>query len=70
MELLKKRIDKMFPTREAFAKELGVDPSQKFSTAEEIAKTINRSRSYVFKALKVGFTEHEWEMLNERINAN
>lgn len=27
MELLKKRIDKMFPTREAFAKELGVDPS-------------------------------------------
>lgn len=43
---------------------------QKFSTAEEIAKTINRSRSYVFKALKVGFTEHEWEMLNERINAN
>lgn len=43
---------------------------QNFSTAEEIAKTINRSRSYVFKALKVGFTEHEWEMLNERINAN
>ncbi len=27
MELLKERIDKMFPTREAFAKELGVDPS-------------------------------------------
>lgn len=27
MELLKKRIDKMFPTREAFAKEMGVDPS-------------------------------------------
>lgn len=27
MELLKQRIDKMFPTREAFAKELGVDPS-------------------------------------------
>lgn len=27
MELLKKRIDKMFPTREAFASELGVDPS-------------------------------------------
>lgn len=43
---------------------------QKFSSADEIAKTINRSRSYVFKALKVGFTEHEWKMLNERINAN
>lgn len=27
MELLKQRIDRMFPTREAFAKELGVDPS-------------------------------------------
>lgn len=43
---------------------------QKFSSADEIAKTINRSRSYVFKALKVGFTEREWVMLNERINAD
>ncbi len=43
---------------------------QKFSSAEEIGRVINRSRSYVFKALKVGFTEHEWELLNERINAN
>ena len=43
---------------------------QKFSSAEEIARTINRSRSYVFKALKVGFTDREWEMLNERIESN
>ena len=43
---------------------------QNFRNADEIAKTINRSRSYVFKALKVGFTEHELVMLNERINTN
>jgi hypothetical protein len=43
---------------------------QNFGSAEEIGKTINRSRSYVFKALKVGFTENEWVLLNERINAN
>lgn len=43
---------------------------QNFSSADEIGKTINRSRSYVFKALKVGFTEREMVMLNERINAN
>lgn len=36
---------------------------QNFTSADEIAKTINRSRSYVFKALKVGFTKREWEML-------
>lgn len=40
---------------------------QSFRSAAEIGKTINRSRSYVFKALKEGFTEREWEMLNERI---
>ena len=43
---------------------------QHFRNADEIGKTINRSRSYVFKALKVGFTERELVMLNERINAN
>lgn len=40
---------------------------QNFKTADEIGKVINRSRSYVFKALKVGFTEREWNLLNERI---
>lgn len=39
-----------------------------FGSADEIGRTINRSRSYVFKALKVGFTEREWEMLNAKIN--
>ena len=34
-----------------------------FKNAQEIADTINRSRSYVFKALKNGFTEREKEML-------
>ena len=43
---------------------------QVFGTAEEIGRVINRSRSYVFKAMKVGFTEREWELLNERINSN
>ena len=43
---------------------------QNFRNADEIGKVINRSRSYVFKALKVGFTEREVVMLNERINAN
>ena len=41
-----------------------------FGTAEEIGRVINRSRSYVFKAMKVGFTEREWELLNERIYSN
>ena len=39
-----------------------------FGSADEIGRTINRSRSYVFKALKDGFTEREWEMLNAKIN--
>ena len=39
-----------------------------FGSADEIGRTINRSRSYVFKALKVGFTEREWEMLNAKTN--
>ena len=43
---------------------------QAFGTAEEIGRTINRSRSYVFKAMKVGFTDREWELLNERIASN
>jgi hypothetical protein len=43
---------------------------QNFSSAEEIGRTINRSRSYVFKAMKVGFTDREWELLNERIASN
>ena len=34
-----------------------------FKTAQEIGKAINRSRSYVFTALKNGFTEREKEML-------
>lgn len=41
---------------------------QNFRTAEDIGKAINRSRSYVFKALKDGFTEHELKMLEERIS--
>lgn len=40
---------------------------QNFDSAEEIGKTINRSRSYVFKAMKVGFTETEWELLNSKM---
>lgn len=43
---------------------------QHFSSAAEIGKVINRSRSYVFKAMKVGFTEREMVMLNERIKAD
>lgn len=43
---------------------------QVFGSAEEIGRVINRSRSYVFKAMKVGFTEREWELLNERIYAS
>lgn len=38
---------------------------QHFGNAEEIANAINRSRSYVFKALKTGFTEREKEMLEK-----
>ena len=40
---------------------------QSYKSAEEIAKVINRSRSYVFKALKVGFTEQEIKMLKRSI---
>lgn len=36
---------------------------QHFKTAQEIADTINRSRSYVFKAIKTGFTDREKAML-------
>lgn len=43
---------------------------QHFSSAAEIGKVINRSRSYVFKAMKVGFTEREMVMLNERIKTD
>lgn len=39
-----------------------------FKSADDIGRTINRSRSYVFKALKDGFTDREWEMLNASIN--
>lgn len=38
---------------------------QHFANAQEIANAINRSRSYVFKALKTGFTEREKEMLEK-----
>ena len=38
-----------------------------FKSADEIARVINRSRSYVFKALKTGFTEREEQMLKERL---
>jgi len=41
---------------------------QNFKSADDIGRTINRSRSYVFKALKDGFTDREWEMLNASIN--
>lgn len=41
---------------------------QSFKSADDIGRTINRSRSYVFKALKEGFTEREWQMLNAEIN--
>lgn len=40
---------------------------QSFRSANEIGKVINRSRAYVFKALKVGFTEQELSMLKESI---
>ena len=38
-----------------------------FKTASDIARVINRSRSYVFKALKTGFTEREEQMLKASI---
>lgn len=36
---------------------------QSFKNSQEIADVINRSRSYVYKALKNGFTHREQEML-------
>lgn len=38
-----------------------------FKTAQDIADVINRSRSYVFKALKNGFTDRELKLLEERM---
>lgn len=35
-----------------------------FADAQEIADVINRSRWYVFKALKVGFTKREQNLLS------
>lgn len=36
-----------------------------FENAQTIANTINRSRAYVFKALKTGFTERERALLED-----
>ena len=38
---------------------------QAFENAQEIAGVINRSTSYVHKALGQGFTAREWEMLSK-----
>lgn len=38
---------------------------QSFDSMEQIGNVINRSRSYVAKALKTGFTAREWEMLSK-----
>lgn len=38
-----------------------------FRSAQDIADVINRSRSYVFKALKEGFTDRELKLLEERM---
>lgn len=38
---------------------------QAFRSSQEIADTINRSRSYVKKALKDGFTDREKQMLQK-----
>ena len=40
---------------------------QSFKSADEIGKVINRSRSYVFKSLRNGFTEQEIKMLEKGI---
>lgn len=37
---------------------------QNFKTADEIGEVINRSRSYVNKALREGFTKREMSLLN------
>jgi hypothetical protein len=41
---------------------------QTFDSVQEIANVINRSKSYVNKALKVGFTPREWKMLAKYSN--
>lgn len=44
---------------------------QNFKTAQDIGDVINRSRGYVFKALKNGFTDRELKLLEERMaNSN
>ena len=40
---------------------------QVFGTAEEIGRVINRSRSYVNKALKFGFKSREMQMIAEYV---
>lgn len=40
---------------------------QNFKSAEDIGRTINRSRTYVFKALKTGFSPLEEELLEAEI---
>ena len=39
---------------------------QHFKSSQEIADTINRSRSYVFKAMQRGFTDREKALLEEK----
>jgi hypothetical protein len=39
---------------------------QQFKNAQAIADAINRSRAYVFKALKTGFTQRERALLEEK----
>ena len=41
---------------------------QVFSSSKEIADTINRSPSYVKKALREGFTEREKDMIGRAKN--
>lgn len=42
-----------------------------FRSAQDIGDVINRSRGYVFKALKNGFTDRELKLLEERMaNSN
>lgn len=41
---------------------------QAFSSTQEIADTINRSQSYVKKALREGFTEREKDMIGKAKN--
>lgn len=41
---------------------------QVFSSSQEIADTINRSTSYVKKALREGFTDREKDMIGKAKN--